>query len=109
MQKSAHKDVVPKVEQIICAFNKTRSEMNRLYRKSLNLHGDYPSLGDRVMCLRNERTMGLFNGMQGFVEEVYDDDSFLFKSDEYLERVSFDRDVFNKVKYEFDPKGRFEG
>jgi exodeoxyribonuclease-5 len=62
-------DLVKLIDQVICAFNRTRVHLNKYMRKLLG----YTSLlevGERVMCLRNDRDEGIFNGMQGTVSKV---------------------------------------
>jgi exodeoxyribonuclease V len=47
--------------QIICAYNRTRILLNTTYRRALS----YSSLlhpSERIICLRNNRDLGLFNG-----------------------------------------------
>jgi exodeoxyribonuclease-5 len=53
--------------QVICAFNKTRVEVNKAARRALGRTGSRPVPDDRVMCLQNDHDQGLFNGMQGVV------------------------------------------
>jgi exodeoxyribonuclease-5 len=55
--------------QMICAFNHTRVGLNR---RSRCLRGRTALLekGDRVICLRNSRDAGLFNGQHGRVLAV---------------------------------------
>jgi exodeoxyribonuclease-5 len=61
-----------------------------------------PIVGDRVMCLRNNSQAGLFNGMQGTIGELFENDFMLFSSDDHQSEVCFDREVFGQVKYDFD-------
>jgi exodeoxyribonuclease-5 len=100
--KSAYHELVPNVEQVICAFNKTRAETNVVARKNLGLDPAGPVPGDKVICLKNDRLCGLFNGMQGVVNKIYAGDMFLLESGGDFMTVAFDRKVFNQVKYEFD-------
>lgn len=58
------------VDQVICAFNKTRVDINNQIRKALGYEGVL-NVGERVMCLKNNKTQGLFNGMQGTVSKLY--------------------------------------
>lgn len=63
--------MVGRADQVICAFNKTRVTLNRAIRLELgrgNGVDDLPVVGDKVMCLMNDRERGLFNGQQGIVE-----------------------------------------
>ena len=57
-------------DQVICAYNKTRVEMNARIRAILGYTG-LVNVGERVMCLRNNKQLGLFNGMQGIVRRLY--------------------------------------
>ena len=58
--------------QSICAKNKTRQGLNLRIR----LHEGRPergilTLGEKLICLRNNRTLGVFNGMIFFVRELH--------------------------------------
>jgi len=59
------------VDQIICAFNKTRVEINNRVRQAKQYPPGVPIVGDRVMCLRNDHEIGLYNGMQGEIAYLY--------------------------------------
>lgn len=62
-----------RAEQIICAFNNTRVGLNRQMRRLLEIDDDggrEPMINDRVMCLRNDRPTGVFNGQQGTIAEI---------------------------------------
>lgn len=58
-----------KTDQMICAYNRTRVAMNSVIREHLGFTGD-PQVGDRIMCLQNNRQLGLFNGMQGNIDSI---------------------------------------
>jgi exodeoxyribonuclease-5 len=92
------------VDQIICAFNRTRVQLNRKVREKLGRIGDSPVVGDRVMCLRNNRNVGLFNGMQGEVKFLYTKKNRMhFRNDEgSLFDVVFDPNNFNAEHYELE-------
>jgi ATP-dependent exoDNAse (exonuclease V) alpha subunit len=81
-------------DQIIVGFHKTRVHINRLIR---DLHGyddDTPRVGEKLICLKNDRKKGLRNGTIWKVAEVgyYDDDGFI---DLVVEE---DGDVDHRVK-----------
>lgn len=57
------------VDQVICAFNNTRVGVNKTYREHLGF-GPSPQVGDRIMCLQNDRKSKVFNGMQGELVEI---------------------------------------
>lgn len=49
-------------DQMIVGTNATRDAANRKHRQLANRQGDMPVVGDRVICLRNNHTLGLMNG-----------------------------------------------
>jgi exodeoxyribonuclease-5 len=53
-------------DQVICAYNKTRVEINARMRANLGRTGLLVE-GEKVMCLRNNKKLGIFNGQQGTV------------------------------------------
>lgn len=88
------------VDQVICAFNKTRVEMNTRIRKIFGFEGII-NVGERVMCLRNNRAAGLFNGMQGKVVNLYEGKY----GKKYMD-FEFDGNVINDVWYETSNFGK---
>lgn len=93
------------VDQIICAFNATRCEMNKRIR-AIKEYKEIVEVGERIMCLRNNRKAGLFNGMQGTVLNLYTGKygrkymDFQF-DDIVLEGVWYDTSCFGQEKYKF--------
>lgn len=51
--------------QVITGMNATRRRINQDCRKALDCRGEYPEMGEPMMCLRNERGRGLTNGVGG--------------------------------------------
>ena len=99
--KNSYRKLVIDADQTICAYNKTRAELNLTARDMMGMPSE-PIVGDRVMCLRNNSQAGLFNGMQGTIGELFENDFMLFSSDDHQSEVCFDREVFGQVKYDFD-------
>lgn len=66
-------------DQTICGMNRTRVILNKAAKLRQGKDFDKrPSVGDRVMCLKNHRQLGVFNGQQGVASEVYENQfSFL--------------------------------
>lgn len=60
---------VQSFDQLLVGTNKLRVGVNRRYRELLGRTGD-PAPGDRLVCLKNNRTLGLFNGQQWVVERA---------------------------------------
>lgn len=50
------------VDQILVGRNRTRSHLNHQIRKMLGRESVYPVEGDRMICLKNDKTLGIFNG-----------------------------------------------
>ncbi len=69
-QKQVTDDLLSNVDQVICAYNATRVGINTRMRNILG-HEGVLNVGERVMCLRNNKEIGLFNGMQGTVMALY--------------------------------------
>jgi len=49
-------------DQVIVGMNRTRQVYNARIRQLKGLEGPRPLLGDRLVCLKNNRTKGLLNG-----------------------------------------------
>lgn len=59
---------------ILCGYNKTRCSVNAHVRERLGHTGSLPKVGERVICLRNHREYGIFNGMQATVTKIKNDE-----------------------------------
>lgn len=60
---------------ILCGFNKTRNKMNQKIRKLIGRIDDDPIVGDRVVCLRNNKhayDCPIYNGMTGTIKLLKD-------------------------------------
>ena len=92
--------ILTEVDQVICAFNKTRCSINEQIRGALG-HKGVLNVGERVMCLRNNRMQGLFNGMQGTVVNLYKG-----PRGRKLMDFEFDGFVYTGIAYEEDQFGQ---
>lgn len=74
---------------VLCGKNKTRNTMNDGIRRSV---AKTPIIGDKVICLRNRRQDGIFNGMVGVLEGLRDveDDDDVEDADAKMATVAFD-------------------
>ena len=74
--KSKHREYIDKLlsnydierDVFLCGFNRTRNTLNKEVRKECNFTGKTPQIGEKIICLRNNKTLGLFNGMVGIVK-----------------------------------------
>ena len=55
-------ETVLSYDQLLVGKNKTRHAMNKRVRQFLKHEGEYPVIGDRLVCLRNNSELGLLNG-----------------------------------------------
>jgi exodeoxyribonuclease-5 len=99
------------VDQVICAFNKTRVGVNKQVRANLGYTGTLNE-GERIMCLKNNKTLGLFNGMQGIVRRLYECDhsgrqllDFEFDGTLYP-GIWYDSSQFGKEKPDFEIRSK---
>jgi exodeoxyribonuclease-5 len=88
-------------DQIICAYNRTRVAINQRVRSLLGRTQPL-EVGDRIICLRNSRPDGLFNGQQGTISRPPTQNHLDFVDDDGREYrdVLFDPLQFGKPRYE---------
>lgn len=55
-------DQVTAADQVLVGLNRTRRSYNKRLRELHNRTGALPERGDKLVCLRNDRTKGLLNG-----------------------------------------------
>ncbi len=49
-------------DQVLCGTNKKRQAINKRHRVLDGRHGAFPNAGERLICLKNNRELGLLNG-----------------------------------------------
>ena len=72
--------IVREADQLICGRNKTRHAANRRVRQFLGLQSEIPLIGDRMVCLKNNRKAGILNGqiwLAAADADMLDDDMYL--------------------------------
>ena len=62
------------VDQVIVGKNITRDAVNRSMRSAMDRESPMPEQGDRVVCLKNDKDIGIFNGGIFEVSRVLGDD-----------------------------------
>lgn len=74
----------PETATILCGFNTFRVNMNSRIRGLTGIVCSEPIVGDRVICLRNDRNQGIYNGQTGVIKTIADhDDSRFWASIEF--------------------------
>lgn len=70
------RELVLSADQLLCGMNRTRIAYNRRIRALKGLVGVaedwHPTVGDRLICLRNNRNKAIFNGGMWLADEVGD-------------------------------------
>lgn len=56
------KDIILDADQVLAGRNVTRNRYNGRIRDLLDFDGDAPCVGERLVCLRNNKKKGLLNG-----------------------------------------------
>lgn len=88
------------IDQIIVAFNATRVKLNRQIRARLGFPPETPVVGDRVMCLKNNKELKIYNGMQGTISEIdVENETLTFSVDGANVPVTYDPRFFNCDKH----------
>lgn len=59
---------VTAADQLLVGLNRTRRSYNRRMRELFGRDGEFPVPGDKLVCLRNDKTKGLLNGGIWFVK-----------------------------------------
>lgn len=57
---------------LLCGYNNTRHKLNQAVRAYRDVESPLPQNGDRVVCLRNNRTSKVYNGMTGTINNLMD-------------------------------------
>lgn len=58
-------DKMLRADQVICGYNKTRRMLNNGMRRKLGFNFELPMENDKMICLKNNREYGLYNGLMG--------------------------------------------
>ena len=56
-------------DQVIVGKNDTRESLTKIYRNTKGFKGLYPVAGEKLICLKNDRQLGIFNGQMFTVME----------------------------------------
>lgn len=55
---------------VLCGYNATRLKLNQAIREFHDMTSPQPQVGDRVVCLRNNRAKHIYNGMLGQIRWI---------------------------------------
>lgn len=65
--------IVLQADQVLVGRNATRRAFNMRHRELLGMRGPLPRTQDRLVCLRNDPSIGIYNGSQWLVESATSD------------------------------------
>jgi len=64
-------------DQVLCGYNATRVQVNNFIRHELGYAGDSVVVeGERIICLQNNRELGVFNGQMFIVDQIIKEDKY---------------------------------
>lgn len=101
--------------QVLCGFNKSRRGINITVRRSMGNHSRYPVNGEQLVVLRNDRELGVLNGVlctaSGDAEPDMDDDCHMIRLDYEghivpttpMDRVPFDIYLKPELEKHYSP------
>lgn len=69
-RRTARARAALEVDQVLVGRNRTRHQLNQRHRALEKRDGELPVAGDRLVCLRNDREAGVFNGSQWIVDDA---------------------------------------
>lgn len=69
IQKMSTSDILG-ADQVLVGRNVTRGDLNRKMRKLLKMDPDNPVVGDRIICLQNDKDLQIFNGGTFSIEQI---------------------------------------
>jgi exodeoxyribonuclease V len=58
------------VDQVLVGRNITREKLNHKIRNTLGMESEFPEIGEKLICLKNDSQLGIFNGGMFNVEEI---------------------------------------
>lgn len=95
------------IDQIICARNKTRQNMNNGIRQYKCFDPQTVVVGEKLICLRNNMGFGVFNGMIFFVTRIKEErpHAWICDVEDELGKSKFDLPIWRPpFEMDVDPK-----
>lgn len=86
-------ELLSNADAVLCHYNATRHMYNEKIRNHRGFSGNFPQVGERLICIKNNRELGLVNGLITFVKHiVYEDGTLIIDMEDEV------GNVFPKVK-----------
>lgn len=84
---------------VICWKNSTRVMQNARMRAMLGLPPDKAVVGDKVICLRNNREQNIYNGQMGIISQIFGETNFVYKVEIQMEDGNIFRGDIVKAQF----------
>jgi exodeoxyribonuclease-5 len=85
---------------VLCGYNHTRVKLNQAIRQQRDFEGAEPTVGDRVVCLKNNRRAKIYNGMTGTIRHLYRPDTDRDKDQKWYEvEIELDNEDYKYYGY----------
>lgn len=68
-QRDLDYELCLEVDQLITGYNKTRRTWNKICRDLKGFKNPFPEKNEKVICLKNNKERGLYNGMIGYTSD----------------------------------------
>lgn len=97
-RKNLTNDMLSNTDQIIVGLNKTRRSYNNYIRKMLGRKNYIPEIGDKLICLKNDNNIGIFNGSIWETKKVnFEKDNFklLIENEDVQTNVKVHKNFFD--------------
>ena len=91
--------------QVICGLNRVRWSVTQLMRNRLGYNGVWPQIGERILCCKNNREKGLYNGGMGVLRKLEIRDPTMQWHDAYdISPFDYDKENY-KIRIEAEIEG----
>jgi exodeoxyribonuclease V len=70
---------------ILCGYNSTRTKLNQFVRAARDIEEQKPVIGDRVICLRNNHKKGIYNGMLGTINNIFEKNDLWYDTEIFMD------------------------
>lgn len=92
---------------VLCGYNRTRLALNHSIRQQLGFSEAEPQVGERLICLKNNRRIHLYNGMLGWLREINQSGNHWYRS---VIELDGETEVFNDLicRYQFGREKTFK-
>lgn len=75
--------------QVLCGLNRIRWKVTQLMRQRLGYTEPFPMAGERIICCKNNKDKGLFNGAMGEIQKIEMANSGAYKMKANIEGADY--------------------